>query len=197
MTYVWDSGLSDKEILFIGMFSVQWACLEHEIFTQTLNTFASEGNVTHNLPKEMNNIQFTGVLDLWKERVAEKAKSKQRKILLQQYLEILELKNPRDALMHGMWHWSPENLGRISTVRVKKRDVITTHFSADELEDFAKRVGEINFKIRFPRGAVDLAIATMQQGGYTSRRSMAIFSGANLDHVTYSTGYAPEDITTP
>ena len=200
MIYQWDPQLSDREVHFIGMIFIQWASLEHEVFMQTLNTFVTEGKEVHPLPKEMNNIQFTGVLELWKERVADKASSRRAKFLRRQYDEILKLKNIRDALAHGMWHWSTEDLGRISTVRVKKREVITSHFSAKALGDIASKFGAINFKIRFPGGLIDLAKVRMEQGGFISRRGMAMFTGAAVGHDGYptdgsSSGRAPSGKT--
>ena len=183
----WDPQLSDTEVHFIGMIFVQWASLEHEIFVQTLNTFVAANEEIQPLPKEMNNIQFTGVLDLWKERVAQNASKRRAKVLLRQYDEIVKLKELRDALAHGMWHWSANDLGQISTVRVKKREVITSHFSAKSLGDTALRLGAINFKIRFPGGLTDLARAHMEQGGYMSRRAMAMFTGAAVDDFGYPT----------
>lgn len=180
----WDPELSDSEVHFIGMIFIHWASLEHEVFVQTLKTFADE---PEKLPKEMNNIQFTGVLDLWKERVADKASMRRAKVLQRQYDEILQLKEARDALAHGMWYWSPEDLGRISTVRVKKREVIASHFSAEALADMAAKLGAINFKIRFPGGLKDLAKVYMTQGGYISRRAMALFTGAAVDDRGYPT----------
>lgn len=187
MIYECDPQLSDREIHFIGMVFIQWASLEHEVFTQTLMTFVAEGKECHPLPKEMNNIQFTGVLNLWKERVADKASSRRAKVLQRQYDEILKLKDIRDALAHGMWHWSTEDLGRISTVRVKKREVITSHFSRKALGDIASKLGAINFKIRFPGGLTDLARARMEQGSYFSRRAMAMFTGAAVGPDGYPT----------
>lgn len=189
MIHVWDPQLSDREVHFIGMICVQWSSLEHTVFIQTLESFTAEGKTVNDLPKEMNNIQFTGVLDLWKSRVAEKARGKRQKVLLQQYDEILKAKNARDALMHGMWHWSPEDLGTINTVRVKKHEVITSQFSADALNELARKVGEINFNLHFPGGLVDLAKARMQEGGYISRRALAIFTGAPTDLNGYPIGH--------
>ena len=180
MIRCWEPQLSDTEVYFIGMIFVQWASLEHEIFMQTLKTFNTEKEEIHPLPKEMNNIQFTDVLDLWKERVAEKASTRNAKVLLRQYDQIIKLKDLRNALAHGMWHWSAEDLGRISTVRVKKREVITSHFSTKSLGDVAMKLGAINFKIRFPGGLTDLTRAHMEQGGYMSRRAMAMFTGRKL-----------------
>lgn len=188
----WDPELSDSDVHFIGMIFIHWASLEHEVFMQTLKTFVTGGEEVHPLPKEMNNIQFTGVLDLWKERVADKAPARRTKVLQRQYDQILQLKETRDALAHGMWHWSAEDLGRISTVRVKKRAVITSHFSAQALADIASKLGAINFKIRFPGGITDLARAYMEQGGSISRRAMAIFTGAAVDGGGYPTA-APKN----
>ncbi|MBP5987006.1 MAG: hypothetical protein KA538_07450 [Azonexus sp.] len=169
------------------MIFIHWASLEHEVFMQTLKTFVTGGEEIHSLPKEMNNIQFTAVLDLWKERVADKAPKRKTKALQRQYDAILALKDARDALAHGMWHWSAEDLGRISTVRVKKREVITSHFSAQALADIASQLGAINFKIRFPGGIRDLAMAYMEQGGHISRKAMAMFTAAAVGLDGYPT----------
>ncbi len=195
MNYQLDAELTDREIHFIGEIFIYWASLEHEIFMQTLKTFVTEGKVGHQLPKEMNNIQFSGVLDLWKERVANKALSRRKKVLQRQYDEILKLRDARDALAHGMWHWSAEDLDRISTIRVKKREVITSHFSAKALRDIANRLGEINFKIRFPGGLTDLARARANEGGYISRRAMAMFTRTEVGHDGYPTDVPSIDRT--
>lgn len=169
------------EVNCIGMITVQWAAMEHEIFSQTLATFEREVEVGGKLPKKMNNLQFTGVLDLWKERVADKTKGRRRKALLKQYGEVLHFKEFRDALVHGMWHWSGNDLGAVFTTRVKKRDVITVKFTAKDLVAFSTGIAEVNFSIRFPGGMTDLARARMQDGGYISRRAMAMFTGAPVD----------------
>lgn len=179
--HLWDPQLSQMEVNCIGMITVQWAAMEHEIFSQTLATFEREVEVGGKLPKEMNNLQFTGVLDLWKERVADKTKGRRREALLKQYGEVLHLKEFRDALVHGMWHWSGNDLGAVFTTRVKKRDVITVKFTAKDLVAFSTEIAEVNFSIRFPGGMTDLARARMQDGGYISRRAMAMFTGAPVD----------------
>lgn len=189
LKHIWDPQLSDHEVHFVGMIFIQWASLEHEVFVQTVLTFDPGTGEAPELPKEMNNIQFTAVLELWKERVAAKAPKGRAKVLQLQYQKIIKLKAARDALAHGMWQWSPQDLGRISTVRVKKRQIITTHFSAKSLGDIASELGEINFKIRFPGGLIDLARARMQEGGYVSRRAVAMFSEAPVDGDGFPTGH--------
>jgi hypothetical protein len=52
--------LSERELLSIGHIVAQWGALEHEVFCQTLQTF---GKHTQTLPKEMNNMQFSEVLE--------------------------------------------------------------------------------------------------------------------------------------
>lgn len=167
------------------MIFIQWASLEHEIFLQTLKSFDPGNGAIPQLPKEMNNLQFTAVLELWKEKVADKASKRRSKVLEQQYKKILGLKEARDALAHGMWNWSLEDLGRISTIRVKKRQVTTSHFSVEALRDMATDLGEINFKIRFPRGVVDLVKVHMEDGGYISRRAAAMFTRTPVDEDGY------------
>lgn len=191
MKYLWDHQLSGREIQLIGTIFVQWGALEHEVFIQTLMTFEpKEGDAdVPVLPKEMNNLQFSGVLELWNKRVAMNCRGRRGKVLQRQYGEILKLKDARDALTHGMWHWTPENLGEIQTVRVKKREVITSHFSVDALADISSRLGEVNFKLRFPGGLVDLARLRMNEGGYMSRRAVAMFSGAPVDADGFPTAH--------
>jgi hypothetical protein len=177
ITRQWDPQLSDQEIHFIATIFVQSASMEHEIFMQTLLTFLPGITDPDQLPKAMNNIQFTGVLDLWNERVARKALGRRAQVLQRQYDQILRLKETRDALAHGMWHWSAIDLGQISTTRIRKREVITSHFTAEVLYKFASKIAEINFKLRFPGGASDLARARMKEGGYISRNAMGMFTG--------------------
>ena len=188
-THLWDPELSYRETYFVGAIFVHWASMEHEVFMQTLSSFVSDGSDLAKLPKEMNNLQFTGVLDLWKERVVERAKGKRRKVLLEQHETISKLKTYRDALSHGMWHWSPEHLGTIRTVRVKKREVITSRFSVTDLEKFALKIAEVNFNIRFPRGLTELALALTKQGGHISRRALASFTNAPVDQDSFPKGH--------
>lgn len=165
--------LSDRETFLIGKIMAQWGLLEHAIFLQTLATFeATEGDGTE-LPKAMNNIQFSGVLDLWKSRVIDEENNEHSAVLQEQLEEILRLIPARDALVHGMWQWSPGNLSQISTVRVRKREVIEFHFSADDLEDLYRRVASVNFTIRYPGGIEDLARERASEGIYMSRRFLA------------------------
>jgi hypothetical protein len=117
----------------------------------------------------MNNLQLTKLLDLWKERVVDQAQKDRAEVLRFQLDEINRLKNFRDALVHGMWQWSTSELTRISTVRVRREQVITTHFTMEDLQDFADRVASINFKVRYPGGLEDLARARVELGGGVSR----------------------------
>lgn len=177
---LWDPQLSNREIHFIGSISVHWASMEYEIFMQTLSTFDPETLDPNTFPNAMNNMQFTGVLELWKQRVVDKAKGRRAKTLLRQYQRITHLKTYRNALMHGMWHWSLDDLGIIKTIRVRKREIITTKFSTNDLQNFAEKMAEVNFCIRYPGGLADLARERMKQGGWACSEwpspSMASYS---------------------
>ncbi len=177
MRYIWNHQLTDAEIHFIGTIVVQWGSMEHEIFIQTLKSFESQIEQGDQLPSEMNNMQFTSVLKLWKERVIDAAKPRSRKVLERQHELILCYKEPRDALTHGMWNWNPEDQSRVSTVRVKKKTLQTAEFNTKFLQNMSTTLGEINFNIRFPRGISELAIAQMKQGGHMSRGAGAMMSG--------------------
>lgn len=176
-----DVELSAKETYLIGNIVAQWGALEHEIFQQTLLSFDNPEDDKIALPKEMNNLKFTDVLCLWKSRIIEKAKPKKSKVLQQQYDRIVELKEYRNALVHGMWDWSRTDLNKISVTRIRKQEIITTHFSVEDLADFADRLAVINFKVRFPRGPTELALARAKQGFHISRRGACLFAGLPLD----------------
>ena len=171
-----DLQLSDREIFMIGTIVAHWGTIEHEIFMQTLITFDDPQAKTDELPKAMNNLQFTQVLALWKERVVDKSKGKRARVLRDVHEQLLGLKEPRDALIHGMWQWSPENLDRISTVRIRKREVKTTHFDFEYLQDFALRLAKLNFSVRYPRGIVDLAASRQNAGFYISRKGLQLMA---------------------
>jgi hypothetical protein len=175
-----DLELTDKEIHFIGQSLAQWGALEHELFIQTLLTFDIPDTEEIVLPREMNNLQFSGVLKLWKERVVEKAKAGASVVLEKQYRNICELKEFRDALVHGMWEWSPANINTITTIRIRRREIIKIPFTADELFDFYSRVASINFKIRYPGGLEDISAKKIQSGGYISRRFLSMITNNNI-----------------
>ena len=171
-----DFGLSDKEIYFIGQIVALWGALEHEIFNQTLLTFDGLDGNEIVLPKEMNNLQFTGILEQWKKRVVDKVKGERAVTLQQQLHQINNLKEYRNALVHGMWKWSSSNLNRISTVRIRKKEIITVHFTVDDLQDFYNKLAGINFKIRYPGGLQDLASERAEHGFHISRRFLSMIT---------------------
>lgn len=175
--YLWNDELSDREVHFIGKVIVQWGALEHEIFTQTLLTFEVPEDEQIVLPRAMNNLQFSEMLDLWKERVVDIAEGKRSEVLRVQRDDILRLKPFRDAIVHGRWDWSASDLSSISTVRVRKKEMHTVQFTAADLEDFYRQLARINFKIRCPGGIEDLASQRTASGGYMSRRFLSMITG--------------------
>ncbi|MGN6660840.1 MAG: hypothetical protein ACTHKN_17795 [Achromobacter mucicolens] len=175
--------LTDKEAYLIGKIVAAWASLEHEVFEQTLQTYvpAIEREELSKLPKEMNNIQFTGVLRLWKERVVDQAKSKRRKTLEGVYEGILKRVEYRKAIVHGMWNWSRDNSDRITSTRVVGKQVISVHFDADVLYSLMTDLQEINFDLRYPRGQAEFAMQMGRDGLRISRRFAAIMTGERHD----------------
>lgn len=167
-----DLQLSDRELFMVGLIVAHWGTIEHEVFVQTLLTFDDSQTKAADLPKAMKNLQFTQVLALWKERVVDKSKGKRAAVLSDVYKQLLALKESRDALIHGMWQWSPEHLDRISTVRVRKHEVKTLHFDFEYLQSLALRLAELNFSIHYPRGLVDLAAARQNIDFYISRKGL-------------------------
>ena len=60
MEYRINTELSERELLSIGKIVALWGSLEYEIFCQTLMCFSDMSD--SQLPKEMNNMQFSQVL---------------------------------------------------------------------------------------------------------------------------------------
>ena len=190
--YHWDLELSHREVFLIGKVITLWGALEHEVFMQTLLTFESPDQDRVSLPKDMNNLQFTGILNLWKVRVVDTAEAERATVLRQLFDAILSLKEGRDTIVHGMWKWSADELARISTVRVRKKEVITVHFTADDLESLGARLASINFKLRYPGGADERVRQMAEQGGHISRRGLSLFTGHPVAGDWLSSMPAPE-----
>jgi hypothetical protein len=172
--YAFDLELSERELHFIGTIVAHWGALEHEIFLQTRLTFTDP---KEKLPKEMNNLQFSEVLDLWKKRVVESSPTDVKAVLEEQYRLISHYHDFRQALVHGMWSWDSASPDKITATRIRKTEIISIHMTADDLEDVALAMGEIHFNIRCPRGLRDLADALAHRGGgYLSRRAVSILT---------------------
>jgi len=169
----YDLGLTDKEVYHIGSIVAYWAALETEIFNQTLLTFDAPDDEEITLPKALHNLQFTKVLDLWKERVVDQAEGESADLLKAVYESINQLKEFRDALVHGMWEWSKKDISVISSRRVRKKEIVTINFNASDLEDFDIRLRKLNFKTRYPGGVLNAIQGHEGPIGHISRRFLA------------------------
>ncbi|WP_423200780.1 hypothetical protein [Cupriavidus sp. H19C3] len=129
MRIVLSPELTEEETFFIGKIMAQWGAIEYEIFAQTLGTF--EGHTLDQLPKEVNNLQFSGMLRLWRERVAEKAGGERGAVLLRQADALVALQDYRNALIHGMWEWGTNGTPHdLSVIRIAKHQIKKTSFPA-------------------------------------------------------------------
>ena len=168
---VWDAGLANKEYCIIGTIVAQWGALEAEVFDQTLITFGSDIHVNQ-LPREMNNLNFTSVLKLWKERVVDTSEAKVKSLLEKTYKKILELKDFRNSIIHGMWEFSLGEPKTISTFRVKKDQLIHTVFKDGSLANFSMEVAQLNADIRYPGGLAEFFQDQMSDGFYVNKAEM-------------------------
>lgn len=172
---LYDVPLSDREGILIGRIIALWGALESEVFAQTLATF--EVQDVKELPRSMNNLSFIRVLELWKDRVADVAEGERAVVLRQQFSKITQLHDCRNALIHGMWNWSTAEPEKVSTTRVSKTQLITMHFTAGSLADLHEELGVINYKVRYPSGAEDLARDRANKNGFISRRLLCMLTG--------------------
>ncbi len=190
-----DLELSDREIFCIGRIVALWGSLEHEIFTQTLAYFDAASVAP--LPRQMNNLQPSHVLELWKTHVADKAEGRRKEVLQKQYEAICNLSKYRNAIVHGMWDWSKKEPEKIFVSRVRKDALEVIQFTAKDLAYFSSELGKIRFRISYPGGIEDLARAITDAGPYMSRQFVAIVTNSSLAEDWLSTPRlrAPESST--
>lgn len=174
MPHVMGLDLSDREIFAIGKIIALFGAIEHEIFQQTVLFFADAEECE--LPKEMNNSQFSRVLDLWVQTVV--AGSEHKKILLKQYDTIRHFSEYRHSIVHGMLSWDASKLDVVTSTRVLRKNIISIDYSVDDLEHFATELGKVNFKIRFPGGLRQYA--DKMSGFHISRRGFELLFGKKL-----------------
>lgn len=173
---IWDDGLADDELFFIGKIVAHWGAIEHEIFVQTLLTFDADESAMVELPKAMNNMSFNRVLELWYDRVVAHTEEPKRTVLEKQKKKIESYKEYRNALVHGMWDWDRSQPQIVTTTRIRKKKVITTKFNEGGLQDFYSELAQINLYIRYPNGVEDLFKENAEQGLYVNeaaRRRMS------------------------
>jgi len=175
-----ETELSERELLSIGKIVALWGSLEYEIFCQTLRSFSDSEISGGRLPKAINNMQFSEVLELWETRVVNKAAGKRKEVLQKQCESIPYHHDFRNALVHGMWDWSVGAPEKITAIRIRKKEIRKTHFTADDLASFASALETINFKVRYPGGREDYATAMSEQGAYLSRRAVCAMTGHPL-----------------
>src|SRR5580704_9882262 len=104
MKHLLNTELTERELVAIGTIVALWGSLEYEIFRQTLMSF--DGVPQNQLPKQMNNLQFSKILKLWESRVVDKTVGNRQEVLRAQLTSIRHNEEYRNALVHGMWNWS-------------------------------------------------------------------------------------------
>jgi len=174
-----ETELSERELLSIGKIVALWGTLEYEIFCQTLRSFSGSEISGGCLPKAMNNMQFSEVLELCEAHVVNKATGKRKEVLQKQCESIRYYHDFRNALVHGMWDWSVGAPEKITAIRIRKKEIRRTHFTADDLASFASALETINFRVMHPGGLEDYAAAMGEHGAYLSRRAVC----AITDHL--------------
>jgi hypothetical protein len=177
--YLISPDLSERELVSIGQIIALWGALEYEVFRQTLMCFLGDGDDVDDdveLPKEMNNANFTSVLELWKTNVVNSSVGKRREVLEKQYTSIIHYKEFRNAIAHGMWNWSAKSIDTITSIRIRKREIINVHFTANDLESFVEELGKLNFNIKYPGGIEEYALELSEVGHAESRLWMALMT---------------------
>lgn len=167
MRHLLNTELSDLEIHLIGSIVSQWGFLEADIFDQTLLSFEESESLPASMQK---NIQFSAVLQLWRERVVAQHDDARKAVLTAQYDKIISLSEFRQAVVHSRWEWRPDAPNEITAVRAHSGSIKRVKFTSDDLADFAVSLGEIRYSIRYPGGIQDRAEEMAAAGGYISRQ---------------------------
>lgn len=170
--------LDDKETYLIGAIVAQWGFLENEIFEQTLLSYADE----ESLPRAMNNLQFSAVLELWKQRVVETSADATKRLFHAQYDEIVKLSPFRQAIIHSRWKWHADRLDVITAVRVAKDQIISVDFDTESLTDFMLRLGEVRRNLQYPGGEDERLAELEAMGGRISRSGYRMLFGKRSDN---------------
>lgn len=174
MIYTLDTELSERETYVIGAIVSQWGFIESEIFEQTILSFEDD----EVLPRSMKtNAQFSEVLQLWLERVAEVQGPAKKAVLTAQHQKIISLNEFRQAVVHSRWEWRPDAPDEITAVRAHKQSIKRLKFTFSDLTSFATTLGEIRYWIRYPGGPQDRAKEMDALGGHMSRQGWDLFSG--------------------
>lgn len=126
------SAAEGKEILSFGLIRLA-AALPAMQSRRSRHGDLDDALLAEVLPKEMNNMQFSNVLEKWKERVVDQCNGEKKKTLEKQYSLIRYYHDYRNALAHGMWDWDRTSPAKIKTTRIRKKEVISTHFTAADL----------------------------------------------------------------
>jgi hypothetical protein len=178
MKYVLDVELSERELILIGKVVALWGSLEYEIFCQTLISLNPSDSDA--LPKQMNNVQFSQVLDIWETLFVQNAKGRRKATLQTQCKAIRHYVDFRNAIVHGMWDWSGSAPEKISATRIRKREIIRTHFTADDLASFVSELQVMNFKVRYPGGRREYVKAMAKKGSSMTRLGLCLMTSNPL-----------------
>jgi hypothetical protein len=117
------------------------------------------------------------------------AVGERKEVLLEQHKNICHYHDFRNALVHGMWDWSAATPEKITATRVRKKRILRTHFTADDLASFASVLAAINFKVKYPGCLAEYGAAMAEQGSYMSRRAVCMMADDPATNRLFSTAF--------
>lgn len=166
--------LSDAELHSIGRIVAYWGRLENEVFEQSALSFDDSEDVPKAL---LNNLKFSDVLKLWKERVVGRAEGERRSVLEAQHAKIEHYQQFRAPVVHAMWDWDKADPSVIISRRVAKNQIHEIKFTSADLARMALELGEILYWVSYPGGIDDYAQELTEVGGHMSRSFYASITG--------------------
>jgi hypothetical protein len=149
------ASMTDGEMFAIGMLTVQWAYLEHQLLADTAQ-MANRARWKE-LPSDATSLSFKRRLSAWRDTIQSTVKnSKKRARLLKLHDRIANAESLRHKITHGLWQWFPSSPDRLRAYSFRPQVAFQEdHLSFDKLIKLAQRIGQINYELAYPPTKAD------------------------------------------
>ena len=166
------SELTERELGAIGLVTVQWSYLEHQLYELALSI--AGGLDIDPAPQEIHSSSFDRRCEALKSLLNNAGFPEQgRKRLSGLLHRTRRVEVDRHKITHGLWDWDYSNPYRPKASSQRKPHVFEEGFDLTKLVRLAERIGEINFELTFPAGVTYENI----QMAYMSREATALMVG--------------------
>ncbi|HEX9789847.1 MAG TPA: hypothetical protein VGA60_04215 [Kiloniellales bacterium] len=174
--------LSMLEFAAIGYVTVSWSQLEH-LLLQSTAELADKANVP--IPTDATAASFKKRIRALRKLAKEVITGpKTRQKFLNLLNKISGIEQSRHRITHGLWDWLPTDPDKLHASSFRPPYEFEEPFDHHKLVNLAKRIGELNFQLAYPKGEKqamdDYARSAMQRGGHVSRLGMQLLTGKDI-----------------